>query len=67
MRRVDQAQKVEEKEKEKEKTQKEKDGYRGVTGLIEIGKHLDLYCEIGSKRNLKLVWVCMYFHQSLAS
>lgn len=40
---MDQARKVGEKEKEKEKRQKEKDGYRGVTGLIEIGKHLDLY------------------------
>lgn len=42
---MDQARKVgeKEKEKEKEKRQKEKDGYRGVTGLIEIGKHLDLY------------------------
>lgn len=54
---MDQARKVG--EKEKEKRQKEKDGYRGVTGLIEIGKPLDLYCEKGSSSVFffhSLVW-----------
>lgn len=65
---MDQARKVG--EKEKEKRQKEKDGYRGVTGLIEIGKPLDLYCEKGSSSVFFFIlWygVCMYFHQGPAS
>lgn len=65
---MDQARKVG--EKEKEKRQKEKDGYRGVTGLIEIGKPLDLYCEKGSPSVFFFIlWygVCMYFHQGPAS
>lgn len=64
---MDQARKVG--EKEKEKRQKEKDGYRGVTGLIEIGKPLDLYCEKGSSSVFfsfsGMGYVCMFIKAPL--